>query len=188
MSGIVGHRGLLLSSAEAGPGDWVTAFNWPADSGPSAGWGGYTFRQVVGKSELLPGSKLRLTLRAGAGQTVAIGVAYVQVQADSGGIEDYASAPFQMYYAGAPSFTFSGTTPVTLDEVSLPIDASKNLVFGFFFSGSTDLQTRGGGAPDAATRARWTSGNDAATVGTTGYATAGSTRMLLAKLEVFQPA
>jgi hypothetical protein len=174
MSGIKGHRGLLLRS---GAGAWVTASSW-TKSGDSSGWSGYTLRTVIPSGAISQyGSKCRLTISS-VGMVVAN--AYFQEGSSSGDPYDFASTPVQILFGGSGSY--SGGSVLT-DEIAVSIQSGKRYVAAFYFSGTTSIGVN-------ASLSTWTEayklGSDASTVNATGYTTVAQAA-LVNKLEVFQP-
>lgn len=164
-----------------GTGEWVTAVALSSFSS-SSGWAGYTLRSVIPAADLLAGSKLRLTLRgASSGADLAVSAAYIGLQATSGDVYDFAASPVQVLVGGSGSFSVPTGSTVVSDEILLPIDGTKNLVFAV-------ACTAGGMARHV--RSGWKKyekyGADAATVDASSYAGPGDNNSyLISKVEVY---
>lgn len=185
MSGIVGHRGLLLGAGGGGAGSWVTANSWtPSTTNP--GWSGYTMRQRFDTSIMLAGSRIRLTFEGRASATLTMGNVQCQKQAASGDVFDYASAPIQVLFGGNPGFVLSGATTIVSDDIILAT-APDSIVVGMYFSGASDLAA-GGNVSGYGNYYKL--GNDTTTIDASGYTQTGGvpgSRLVITKVEVFQP-
>lgn len=163
MSGILGHRGLLLKP-DAG-GVWSTSISFTPTSS-SAGWSGYTVRHRVTTAQIVAtGTKVRVTLRAGS-SVMNVGKCYIGLAAASGDPYDYASTPTQIFFGGNPGVSVAANTNVLSDEATFTIDDTTDLILTVYFSGAAAFANRSG---QSGWSQYYKSGDDAVTVNASGY-------------------
>lgn len=104
-------------------------------------WGGYTLRTVIPTSSLAAGYKIRLTLKAPAGNSVVIANAYLQTQAASGDPFDYSATPIQVLFSGLSGTTIAAGATVVTDEIVIPVSGSVSIVFAAYFTTGAAMVT-----------------------------------------------
>ena len=170
----------------APPGGWVQSGIWTPSGIDEPGYGGVTLRVSIPTAGLLAGSKIRLTVLAGASTQTVINKAYTQINASSGSPFDFASTPVQILFGGAAGTTIAGGTEVVTDDISLPIDGLTALIVSMYFTPGTSAVRRTNGA--GLWNSGYRSGDDAASVPVGGsYSGLAVGAYQIRKVEVFQP-
>ena len=132
MSVLLAHIGLLLGVQQ---GTWTSVLS-VAQNSNSPDWSGYTLRQRIASSRMLPGTKLRLILNS-AGFPLNLGSIYIGQEAVGGGF-DFAATPTRLYFGGSGSISSSGGV-FSSDEAPVVQDGTKNLIISMYFSGTTTV-------------------------------------------------
>lgn len=182
MTGILGHRGLLLKPIGGGSG-WVTAQSWTPDTN-STGWSGYNIRTRINAAQLVPGSKFRITLN-NVGIPINMAACRMQTRNMAGDAYDFSTTPVQVLFAGSASISSAGGTFVS-DEINLVQSATSDIVIACYFNSTTTLREKSGVTTGWNYYFRTGVGDDTATVNATGYS--GVSRAIMFPLiEIFQP-
>lgn len=157
-----------------------------AMDGNSAGWDGYTMRVAFGPSALImpsfAPSRIQFTFIAGS-----IGVNIAEAWAGEQGtsqVYDFASAGrrFQLLFGGATSVSIPALSERTCDAMLFAMDRTKGLVASAFINTAVDSFRRQATRANVSTH--YILGNDASTVGATGYATDSSDLTAISNIEV----
>lgn len=169
----------------APPAGWVQSGIWTPSGINEPGYGGVTLRVSIPTAGLLAGSKIRLTILAGASTQTVINKAYTQIKASSGGPFDFASTPVQILFGGAAGTTIAGGTEVVTDAISLPIDGLTALIVSMYFTGTSAVRrTDGAGLWNSG----YIGGDDATSLtGTGAYNGLSVAAYQIRKVEIFQP-
>lgn len=180
MTGILGHRGLLLKPMGAGSG-WVTAQSWTPDSNDT-GWSGYTIRVRIKAAQIVAGSRFRLTLDNGT-NPIAMSSQYIQTRNMAGDTYDFSTTPIQVMYAGSPTISSGSGGTFVSDEILLSQTATEDIIISSYFSGATNLRRKNG---ITGWEYYFKIGNDSSTVDASGYSGV-ATAVMFPLVEVFQP-
>lgn len=155
----------------------------------SAGWSGYTVRQVYADIGVGIGSKVRITVRAPISGSLTIDDTYVGQGAQTGDNYDFAATPQRITWdGGSNSVTISAGAYKLSDEITLTtaLDGFHNLVIAAYFITAANLRvaftTVGSGSFIAGA---YKLASDAATVNASGYTVYG--RALVQRVEIFKP-
>lgn len=163
-------------------GEWVTSFSTTFSS-DSAGWNGYNYRNIVAAASLSQsGSKVRLTLEAGAGGATVIDGCYIGHAAAVGDAYDFDGGQMQVTVGGNAAFTIAAGASVVTDEIAFALDETKNLILAMHFNGVTTLR----GAALGSSGYYKSAANETATANVTGYSSDGNVTRVVNKIEVFQ--
>lgn len=182
MSG-VSFQSLMSSTGVSVP--WVDTYSVSL-SFNSAGWGGYTLRQIIPSSLLsTDGTTLQLFLRASSTASCTIDAIYIGLQAASGDLYDMAAsapAPTQLFVGGSGTFTIGAGQTINTDALVFAIDHTKTYIVSVHFSSGDILAANSVTGSTAYNKAAV---NEAATADVSGYATiASSPARLVTKIQV----
>jgi len=173
--------GMLMGRAAAAAA-WTTVLSRTLNV-DSSGWAGYSARQVLAAASLTDatGSQIRITLKGPASGQIAVTKMYVQVGAGSGSYA-FSTTPVQVFVGGSASFTVGTGATVLTDAVTLGYDGTHDIVISIYTSGATSYAINQTANADT----HWYKlGDDAATVGATGYTQTFNTYDTIPLVEAF---
>ncbi|MCL6710448.1 hypothetical protein M8R20_26355 [Pseudomonas sp. R2.Fl] len=183
MSGLVGHRGLLLGGGPTG--SWTTTDTQTLTNN-STGWANNTLRVVIPTSKLAAGSQIRFRLTAGT-QGFNIVNAYCQTRAASGDPYDFATTPNAVLFSGSTGVMVGASASIVTDPVVMPVTTSSPIVLAVAFPTTPASSVMAGAGTGWPSSTYFKTGNDASTVNATGYSAASFALYMLTQIEVFQP-
>lgn len=164
--------------------EWTTAFSDTLNSN-SAGWNGYTMRQLLAASQITgSGSNIRVTIEASSGQGFNIDTLYIGHQAGSGDPYDFDGGQVQLLASGSGSFVVAAAGTLTSDAAVFAYDETKAIIIAAHFDGAGFESVRGRSAAGAGTNYYKSGVNEAATTNVTGYSTTANQNLLVNKIEV----
>jgi hypothetical protein len=169
---------------------WQTVFDIGTGDLDGVGYYTYCIRQVFAStaySLTLSGSKMRVTIRARAGEDYRLTESFVGVKAGAGDAYDYASAPTRITWSGANGVTVPAGTSVVSDEITMTYDTSQSHVFGFDHVQTAPCGPRCKDIQTGCSLFIQVIDGDAATVNASGYTDSSATFnvMGIMKIEVF---
>lgn len=167
--------------------EWVDSFSIALTGGNSAGWSGYTLRQVIPASLLSEsGSLVRLHLHASSFSGFTIDALYIGEQAAAGDAYDMkasAPAPTQLLVSGSGTIVASWDEIIITDALAFAIDETKTYIVSMHFSAASEFRYVNGVA--GASAYNKAAVNEASTADVTGYSAIASNPVrLITKLQV----
>lgn len=147
------------------PPAWMTVQTNTVNS-DNTGWAGYTMRQVLAASRLTDasGSQIRFTLQAATSNPIAVTKMYVQLK--GAGTYDFSTTPIQVLSGGSASFTVPTNSSLVTDGAAFTYTGTADIVVSIYTSGTTGYKMSQTSSGDT----NWfKAGDDAATVGASGY-------------------
>lgn len=144
-----------------------------------------TIRQVIPASAIVDGGgSVRITLFGATGEGFSVDSCYIGEQAASGDPYDFEASPTQVTFdGGSSSATIATAGTKESDAISFSVDPSKSYVVSYHITSSAVASLRAKSS-ESGFASYSKSGDDAATVNASGYASLASNVVGILKLEV----